>query len=137
MLLRLFELQPLQPAGRVVLMGSPAAGSRAAQSVARWPIGPAVLGPLALSELAGSRLPRWTQSREPGVIAGRGHMGIGRLVSHLPEPNDGTVAVEETRIEGMTDHVVLPVTHTGMLLSAAVAGHVAGFLRHGHFSFGI
>ena len=137
MLLRLFELQPLQPAGRVVLMGSPAAGSRAAQSVARWPIGPAVLGPLALSELAGSRLPRWTQSRELGVIAGRGHMGIGRLVSHLPEPNDGTVAVEETRIEGMTDHVVLPVTHTGMLLSAAVAGHVAGFLRHGHFSFGI
>lgn len=136
MLLRLFELRPDQPPGRVVLMGSPAAGSCAAQSVSRWTIGPAVLGPLALAELTGGAPRRWSQPRELGVIAGSGRRGLGRLVSRLPEPNDGTVAVEETRIEGMTDHVVLPVTHTGMLISADVARHVARFLHRGRFREG-
>ncbi len=134
MLLRLFELRPDQPPGRVVLMGAPAAGSHAAQNVARWAIGPAVLGPLALAELAGSRPRRWTVPRQLGVVAGSGRRGVGRLVSDLPEPNDGTVTVGETRIEGMTDHVVLPVTHTGMLVSAAVAQHVARFLHRGRFA---
>lgn len=136
MLLKLFELRPDQPPGRVVLMGSPASGSHAAQSVAQWTIGPAVLGPLALAELVRAAPRRWTQSRDLGVIAGSGRLGLGRLVCELPEPNDGTVAVEETRIEGMTDHVVLPVTHTGMLVSAAVAQRVARFLRSGRFSDG-
>lgn len=136
MLLKLFELRPDQPPGRVVLMGSPAAGSRAAQAVSRWAIGPSVLGPLALAELAGARDRRWSQARELGVIAGSGRLGLGRLVSDLPAPNDGTVAVEETRLEGMTDHVVLPVTHTGMLVSVQVAEHVARFLRVGRFSEG-
>ncbi len=54
-------------------------------------------------------------------------------MSDLPEPNDGTVAVEETRIEGMSDHIVLPVTHTGMIMSASVADHVVRFLNTGRF----
>jgi hypothetical protein len=75
----------------------------------------------------------WTVERELGVIAGSLSAGIGRFVSDLPEPNDGTVAVEETRIQGMTDHVVLPVTHTGMLASAEVADRTARFLETGRF----
>jgi pimeloyl-ACP methyl ester carboxylesterase len=133
MLLKLFEFRPNQPPGRVVLMGSPASGSRAARSVSGWAIGPSVLGPLALAELVRDGPRRWTQPRELGVIAGCTSAGLGRLVAELPQPNDGTVAVEETRIEGMTDHVVLPVTHTGMLVSASVAEHVARFLRSGRF----
>jgi pimeloyl-ACP methyl ester carboxylesterase len=133
MLLKLFELQPQQPAGRVVLLGSPVRGSHAARSVASWAIGPSLLGRLALGEIV-ERGPRaWTQPRELGVIAGSTSAGLGRLVSQLPEPNDGTVAVEETRIEGMADHLVLPVTHTGMLASAAVVEHVARFLETGRF----
>lgn len=133
MVLKLFELRPDQPPGRVVLMGSPAAGSHAARSVSHWAIGPAVLGPLALAELVHGGPRRWTQPRELGVIAGSTSVGLGRLVADLPQPNDGTVAVEETRIEGMTDHVVLPVTHTSMLVSAGVTEHVARFLRGGRF----
>ena len=134
MLLKLFELRPDQPPGRVVLMGSPASGSHAARSVSQWTIGPAVLGPLALAELVRGEPRRWTQPRELGVIAGCTSAGLGRLVADLPRPNDGTVAVEETRIEGMTDHVVLPVTHTSMLVSADAARHLARFLRSGRFS---
>ena len=133
MLLKLFELLPEQPPGRIVLLGSPASGSRAARSVARWAIGPSLLGPIALAEIVERSPRRWTLPRELGVIAGSTSAGLGRLVSDLPEPNDGTVAVEETRIEGMTDHVVLPVTHSGMVASASVADHVVRFLSTGRF----
>ena len=133
MLLKLFELIPDQPPGRIVLLGSPVSGSRAARSVAGWAVGPSLLGQIALTEIV-ERTPRqWTLPRELGVIAGSTSAGLGRLVSDLPEPNDGTVTVEETRIEGMTDHIVLPVTHTGMLASASVAEHVVQFLNTGRF----
>jgi pimeloyl-ACP methyl ester carboxylesterase len=133
MLLRLFELEPRQPPGRVVLLGAPVAGSVAARSVAGWTIGPTLLGPLALGEIIGRGPRSWTQPRELGVIAGSVSAGLGRVVSQLPEPNDGTVAVEETRLPGMAGHVVLPVTHTGMLASAAVAEHIGRFLESGRF----
>lgn len=133
MLLKLFELLPEQPPGRVVLLGSPVAGSYAARSVASWAIGPSLLGRIALEEIVERGPRRWSLPRELGIIAGSTSAGMGRLVSQLPEPNDGTVAVEETHIEGMTDHLVLPVTHTGMLVSASVAEHVARFLTTGRF----
>ena len=133
MLLKLFELAPDQPPGRVVLLGSPVAGSHAARSVAGWAIGPSLLGRIALDEIVAHAPRRWALPRDLGVIAGSTSAGLGRLVSQLPEPNDGTVAVEETRIDGMADHIVLPVTHTGMLASAAVAEHVAHFLDSGRF----
>ncbi|MGA0100027.1 MAG: esterase/lipase family protein [Steroidobacteraceae bacterium] len=133
MLLRLFELRPDQPPGRVVLLGSPAGGSAAARPVARWTLGPTVLGHLALREIVERRQVPWTASRELGVIAGSSSLGLGRLVADLPEPNDGAVAVEETRVEGATEHLVLPVSHSGMLVSGEVAERVASFLARGRF----
>jgi hypothetical protein len=55
------------------------------------------------------------------------------FVPGIPRPNDGTVAVSETMLDGMTDHVTLPVSHFGMLLSSAVARQTVNFLRHGRF----
>lgn len=131
--LALFERVADLPEGRVVLLGSPVRGSRSATAVAGWAIGPAVLGRLALAELVGRRERVWTQPRDLGVIAGSVSAGMGRLVSRLPEPNDGTVAVEETRISGMKEHLVLPVTHTEMLFSGEVAERSARFLSRGAF----
>ncbi len=48
-------------------------------------------------------------------------------------PSDGTILVEETQIDGAADRVVLRVSHTGMLFSAAVAQGGGAFLRTGRF----
>jgi pimeloyl-ACP methyl ester carboxylesterase len=119
------------PAGRVVLLGSPVQGSRSARAVAgRW-YGAAALGPLAMAELAQVRQRRWRHARELALVSGRRSAGLGRLFADLPQPNDGTVCVDETELPGASDRAVLDVTHTGMLLSSEVAEAAISFLRDG------
>ena len=43
------------------------------------------------------------------------------------------MAVSETVIPGLSDHLVLPHSHIGMLFAEDVAGEVACFLRNGRF----
>jgi pimeloyl-ACP methyl ester carboxylesterase len=121
------------PPGRVVLLGSPVQGSRAARAVAAWSFGPHLLGALAVAQLARVHERRWELPREIGLIAGSRSAGLGRLFAELPQPNDGTVAVDETRLPGANAHVVLDVSHIGMLWSQPVAGAAAGFLARGSF----
>ncbi len=121
------------PAGRVVLMGSPIRGSRTARAVASHWYGPAALGSLALAELAREREPVALPSREVGVIAGSLPVGIGRVFSDLPLPNDGTVCVDESEFPGAKSRIVHEVSHTGMLFSSAVADSAVKFLTTGDF----
>ncbi len=58
---------------------------------------------------------------EVGVIAGSMGLGLGRLFAELNADHDGTVMVDETRLPGAKDQVVLSTSHTGMLFSADVA----------------
>lgn len=48
--------------------------------------------------------------------------------------HDGIVPVERTKIEGMTDHIVIPATHALMVLNPQVLKETLHFLRHGCFS---
>ncbi len=128
------EQEPGLPPGRVVLLGAPVQGSRAASAIAKWSIGPQLLGPLALAELARARNCRWQASREVGLIAGSRSIGLGRVFASLPEPNDGTVCVDETRLPGAAAHLVLDVSHIGMLLNRTVADAVCDFIRRGAFA---
>lgn len=137
-LLRLMErLDPARrPDGRVLLLGSPACGSTAARRLSRYPFALPILGPIVEQELLAERERRWSGPGELGVIAGSRPIGLGRLFARFREPNDGTVAVRETQVEGAADRIVLPVSHLGMLVSARVADESARFLREGHFSLG-
>jgi len=60
-------------------------------------------------------------------------IGFGRLVAGFDEDNDGTIAISETRMPGAKDHLVLPVSHKGMLLSRNVVDQTAAFLQRGEF----
>jgi pimeloyl-ACP methyl ester carboxylesterase len=121
------------PPGRVVLLGSPVQGSRAARAIAGWSLGPQLLGSLAIAELARAHDRRWSGTHEIGLIAGSRSAGLGRVFADLPQPNDGTVCVDETELPGAADSVVLDTTHTGMLLSRGVAEATVAFLRVGRF----
>jgi pimeloyl-ACP methyl ester carboxylesterase len=132
-ILRALQLTDDLPAGRAVLLGSPCQGSRAAQGVARIPFGKAILGG-AINEECVEWSPReWSGRREIGVIAGSVRFGLGRLFADLESDHDGTVLVEETRLPGSKDHIVVGTTHTGMLLSSEVADQAAHFLQTGAF----
>jgi len=123
-------------AGRVILAGTPVAGSHAARRLARLPGGRAVLGRSMVEWMEpGQRID--ANGCEIGVIAGRMPVGAGRIVApDLPTPHDGAVSVEETRLPAMKDHIVLNVSHSGMLVSRAVAHQIDEFLRHGVFEHG-
>ena len=132
-ILAAFEAPGELPQGRIVLLGSPVQGSRAARAVAAWSLGPHLLGQLAAAELTRREARAWRAQHELGIIAGSRSAGMGRLFADLPVPNDGTVGVDETRLTGAKEHIVLDVSHTGMLLSSSVADAVARFLGRGKF----
>jgi pimeloyl-ACP methyl ester carboxylesterase len=143
-LLRLLQRSPTAealPPGRVVLLGSPVCGSRAAARLEALPFGRALLGRVAVEGLLRPALGQtgpeplcsWTPPRGVGVIAGTRPIGLGRLLARFDEPNDGTVALRETRFEAARDRLVLPVSHMGMLMSARVVEETAHFLREGRF----
>lgn len=119
--------------GRVVLLGCPVAGCSAAEQLGRSRAGRLLLG---------AAVPQWTPGEAPptvrrfetGAIAGTRRFGVGSLLLRLPRPNDGVVMVDETLLPGMADHLVLPVSHSGMVISRRVADEVAAFLRTGRFA---
>lgn len=117
------------PPGRIVCLGAPIAGSRAAKRLGELRL-PLAGRSRALLE-QGVSLP-W--GREVGMIAGSRGMGGGQWITRFDGPHDGSVAVAETRLPGLADHCVLPVSHSGLMLSRAAAALTAGFLRRGRFA---
>ena len=131
---RFLERYPQQPPGRAVFLGTPSIASRAAQSVARFTPIVHLMGPSVADELMKPQPRSWSHTNALGIIAGTQPLGLGQFLADFDEDNDGTVAVSETRMPGATDHLVLPVSHLGMLLSTRVAQETGAFLTNGHFS---
>ncbi|CAG4976502.1 MAG: hypothetical protein LOX98_09945 [Lysobacter sp.] len=125
------QANPDLPVGRIVCLGSPLCGSAAAGGMARLPLGAASLGRSA--GLLRRGCDPWRGPGELGMIAGSTALGLGQVFGHFQGRSDGTVAVAETRLEGLADHIVLPVSHSGMLLSPEVSRQALHFLAHGSF----
>ena len=131
---RFLERFPAQPPGRVVFLGTPSVASAAAARASRFAPVAHLMGPSVAEELLQPRERRWTHADPLGIVAGTQPLGLGHLLAQFQEENDGTVSVRETRMPGATDHIVLPVSHLGMLVSARVAHETGLFLTQGHFS---
>lgn len=131
---RFLERFPEQPPGRVVFLGTPSVASRAAEHAGRFAPVAHLMGQSVAEELLQPRERHWTHAHPLGIVAGTQPLGFGQLLARFDEQNDGTVAVSETRMSGATDHIVLPVSHLGMLVSARVAHETGLFLTQGHFS---
>jgi hypothetical protein len=122
--------------GRVVMLGTPNAGSEVADLLARNWLYQTYFGP-AGGELITRRPDKLKAALGPvdypvGVIAG--DRSIDPLSSLLlPGANDGKVSVAATHVEGEADHIVLHTTHTLMMRNPEVIRHTQHFLRHGSF----
>jgi hypothetical protein len=97
----------------------------------RWAPAAAMLGRSAA--LLQHGVDRWTGGAEVGVVAGCVPHGLGALLAGFDGDHDGTVAVAETRLPGLADHVVIEASHSGLLFSAEAVDQAAAFLRTGHF----
>ena len=117
---------------RVVCLGSPLAGSSVASGLQRRRLGFA-LGRSRDLLLRGAAL-AWAGNVQVGSVAGDRARGVGRALGGFSGPSDGTVLVEETRWPGLADHVVVPASHSGLLMSAPALAQVVRFLREGRFS---
>ena len=121
--------------GRVVMLGPPNRGSRAAD---RWRGFP---GYGWLNGPAGRQLGKGPDSVplalgppdfEFAVIAG--DRSIDPLTSAmLADPDDGRVSVADTRLPGMADFRVVHASHAFMMRDAEVLRLVSHFLGHGRF----
>ncbi len=131
MALEALRREPGLPVPRLVCLGSPLRGSRSARALASRAWLAPVLG------RSGSLLDRgcepWTGPTQVGMVAGNVPRGLGRLLTRMDGPSDGTVALSETRLEGLADHCIVSSSHTGLVFSRAAADQAAHFLREGHF----
>ena len=122
---------PDLPVARVVCLGSPLTGSGAATGMLRWAPAANLLGRSAALLQRG--IACWQGRAQVGAIAGHVPHGLGALFAGFDGEHDGTVAVAETRLPGLADHIVVDASHSGMLFSAQAAAQAIAFLRDGHF----
>ncbi len=135
--LRMLALERDAPVERVVCLGSPLCGSRAASHLNQTDWGNTILGKSITAGVVDDAANQWARdvcaSRDIGVIAGTVPVGVGQLLTSFDETNDGTVAVSETRLTGIKDHICMPVNHKGLLISKDVTDQAAAFLKRGEF----
>jgi hypothetical protein len=122
--------------GRVVMLSPPNKGSEVADYIKDYSLFKDILGPASMQ--LGTDLDSMPNRLGPadfelGVITGNRTIDpISSLI--IPGVDDGKVAVEKTKLEGMTDFLVMPVSHAYIMQKPEVVDEVIYFLQQGRFN---
>ena len=127
----------VQELGRTVMLSPPNQGSEVADALVGTGVYDRVNGPAGGQLVTG---PEGIPARlgpvdfPLGIITGNEQTVFDSvLATQIPGANDGKVSVERAKVEGMSDFLVLPVTHTFIVNNDVVIGQVLHFLEHGRF----
>lgn len=123
---------------RIVMLAPPNRGSQLAAGLVRNPVFRWYYGPAGAELAAGGQ---WPAPPAPfAVIAGTRSLAISNVTSWTvgrrfsPQTrNDGTVAVDETKLDGMTGFAEVDATHTWIMNDVRVQGLIVSYLRDGAF----
>ncbi|MBO6563590.1 MAG: hypothetical protein JJ956_02500 [Pseudomonadales bacterium] len=135
-LVRYYEsVNRLEDLGRVVMLAPPNQGSEVVDNWKDVPGYELLNGPAGMqlgTDPESLPLKLGPVSFELGVIAGTRTLNPILSLS-LPNPDDGKVSVERTKVEGMTDFILMPHTHTFIMRADSVIHQIRYFLAHGQF----
>lgn len=135
-MIRLYLQNHTLPAGsRIVMLSPPNQGSELADHLRSFRLYHWITGP------AGQQLGTQSDSvpRQLGPVTApvgviTGSTSWNPLYSYLiPGPDDGKVAVENARLEGMADFLVVPASHTFIMDDDEVIAQTIHFLQFGRF----
>jgi pimeloyl-ACP methyl ester carboxylesterase len=125
-----------QRLGRVVMLATPNSGSEIADRLKDFFPYRAFFGPAG--QQLGTQRDLSVDTLLPpvdypvGIVAG--NRSIDPLASiFLPKPHDGRVSVENTRFEGMADHIVISASHPFLMQKDDAIEQTIAFLRDGRF----
>lgn len=123
--------------GRVVMLGTPNRGSEIADRLKNLAAYRAFFGPagqqLVTRRDAATNALLPAIDYEAGIIAG--NRSIYPITSMgLPRPHDGRVSVANTRLDGMTDHIVIRTSHPWLVRNTEAIAQTIAFLRDGRFT---
>ncbi|MEJ6580357.1 MAG: alpha/beta fold hydrolase [Akkermansiaceae bacterium] len=121
--------------GRVVMLAPPNQGSEVVDCIGHWPVFKMINGP------AGGQL--GTAKESPPLSLGKVDYPVGIIAGDrsinlinsgmIPGPDDGKVSIENTKLEGMTDHTVLHCTHPMIMKRPDAIQLTLRFLQEGKF----
>ena len=130
---RYLEARKFEPGmvSHVVALGSPINGASIADKLATmglgWIMGKAYQFGLRRHQDS------WTHPQKLGCIAGSLPLGVRSALVKDMAWSDGTVTIEETMIDGMTDHVICKQSHTSMIYSSIVSDQIDAFIQNDAF----
>jgi triacylglycerol esterase/lipase EstA (alpha/beta hydrolase family) len=126
-ILSMRTLPQIKKQGKLIMLGSPVNGSQAARAMTqkKWtswmlkhatePLTNGVVNPKVM--------------RSSLMISGTSNgIGIAKLITNLPKPNDGTVALIETQAQWINEQINVKTNHFRMLFHKKIKQLISKFL---------